>query len=110
MNRAGPSRLQPATLRWPWRASCPGDDPWRYRVLEYAWEHNAQRARRVKGDLAGALEAFQRSQAVPGRRPPPSWDLSTGACGAPRRGLVAAGPGTVRRSPEVAAACRAHRL
>jgi transcriptional regulator with XRE-family HTH domain len=40
---------------------CPGDEPWRYRVLEYAWEHMAN-ARRAAGDLAGAQEAFLISQ------------------------------------------------
>ncbi len=40
---------------------CPGDEPWRYRVLEYAWEHMAN-ARRATGDLAGAQEAFLSSQ------------------------------------------------
>jgi transcriptional regulator with XRE-family HTH domain/tetratricopeptide (TPR) repeat protein len=40
---------------------CQGDDRWRYRVLEYAWEHMAN-ARRATGDLAGALEAFLSSQ------------------------------------------------
>jgi transcriptional regulator with XRE-family HTH domain len=40
---------------------CPGDEPWRYRVLEYTWEHVAN-ARRAAGDLTGALEAFERSQ------------------------------------------------
>jgi transcriptional regulator with XRE-family HTH domain len=39
----------------------PGEEAWRSRVQGYAWAH-AGNARRVKGDLPGADEAFGRSQ------------------------------------------------
>lgn len=38
----------------------PGDEAWRFRVQGYAWAHVGN-ARRVKGDLPGADEAFQRA-------------------------------------------------
>ena len=39
----------------------PGDEPWRQRVQGYAWAHVGN-ARRVKGDLPAADEAFGRAQ------------------------------------------------
>ncbi|PYQ56702.1 MAG: hypothetical protein DMF53_24725 [Acidobacteria bacterium] len=39
----------------------PGDEPWRQRVQGYAWAHVGN-ARRVKGDLPSADEAFGRFQ------------------------------------------------
>ncbi|MEO6191401.1 MAG: helix-turn-helix domain-containing protein [Thermoanaerobaculia bacterium] len=39
----------------------PGEEPWRSRVQGYAWAHTGN-ARRVKGDLPGADEAFGKSQ------------------------------------------------
>jgi tetratricopeptide (TPR) repeat protein len=39
----------------------PGEEPWRSRVQGYAWAHVGN-ARRVKGNLQGAEEAFGRSQ------------------------------------------------
>lgn len=38
----------------------PGEDPWRLRVQGYAWAHVGN-ARRVRSDLPGAEEAFQRA-------------------------------------------------
>lgn len=39
----------------------PGEEAWRFKVQGYAWAH-AGNARRVKGDLPGADEAFHRAR------------------------------------------------